>query len=52
MIRTVAIAKEAYNPIEEKDLYEQQLLELKKISLQLSLITDENIKEYDIDKRG
>ena len=44
----VAIAKETYNPIEEKELYRQQLLELRKMNIQLSLLTDEDIKEYDI----
>ena len=48
----VAVARETYNPIEEKELYRQQLLELRKMNIQLSLITDENIKEYDIDERG
>ena len=48
----VAVARETYNPIEEKELYRHQLVELRKMNIQLSLITDENIKEYDIDERG
>lgn len=46
----VVIAKETYNPIEEKELYRQQLLELRKMNVQLSLLTDENIKEYDVEE--
>ena len=46
----VVIAKETYNPVEEKELYRQQLLELRKMNIQLSLLTDDDIKEYDIEE--
>lgn len=46
----VVIAKETYNPIEEKELYRQQLLELRKMNVQLSLLTDEDIKEHDVEE--
>jgi len=47
----VVIAKETYNPIEEKELHRQQLLELRKMNIQLSLLTDENVKEHDIEEK-
>jgi len=46
----VVIAKETYNPIEEKELHGQQLLELRKINIQLSLLTDNDIKEHDVEE--
>jgi len=46
----VVIAKETYNPIEEKELHRQQLLELRKINIQLSLLTDNDIKEHDVEE--
>ena len=46
----VVIAKETYNPVEEKELYRQQLLELRKMNVQLSLLTDEDIKEHDVEE--
>lgn len=38
--------------MEGKDLAERRLLELKKTNVQLSLLTDETIKEYDVDEKN
>lgn len=47
----VVTARATYKPVEEKEIAKQQLLELRKMNVQLSLLTDETIKEYDVDEK-